>query len=49
MNFRRDIRATMAAKRALAINMATSVAVNIHGSVSSRLPAAMLSRIGRMM
>ena len=49
MNFRRSIRATVAAKIVLAINMTTSVAVNIHGKVSIRLLAAMLSRIGLTM
>src|SRR5438876_4201226 len=49
INFLRDIRATIAAKSALAIDIATSVTVNIQGNVSSRLLAAMLSRIGRMM
>jgi hypothetical protein len=48
MNFRRDIRATVAAKAAFATNIATSVAVNIQGNASMLL-APMLSRIGLVM
>ena len=47
MNFRRDMRATMAEKSAFAISIVTSVAVNIHERFS-KPSAPMLSRIGRM-
>lgn len=48
MKRRRDMRATIAAKRAFATNIVISTAVNIQGSFSTPLLAPISSRIGRM-
>ncbi len=46
MNCRRDMRATIAEKSALATSIASNVAVNIHGRFSTPLEAPISSRTG---